>query len=102
MIVYTNNISIYPLSNIASHKKSVQCCEWNLNGNWLATGSKDANVKIFDIRTMKELESLRGHNSDVCSLGWHPQHESLLLSGGYNGSLIYWIVGHNQVPTYML
>lgn len=45
---------------------------------------------------MKELESFRGHNSDVTCLDWHPQHESLLLSGGYFGSLIYWIVGHNQ------
>jgi polyadenylation factor subunit 2 len=47
---------------------------------------------------MKEFEMLRGQNSDVCTIGWHPQHESLLLSGGYNGSLIYWIVGHNQAP----
>eukprot|EP00595_Chromulina_sp_UTEXLB2642_P000006 CAMPEP_0196761990 /NCGR_PEP_ID=MMETSP1095-20130614/1323_1 /TAXON_ID=96789 ORGANISM="Chromulina nebulosa, Strain UTEXLB2642" /NCGR_SAMPLE_ID=MMETSP1095 /ASSEMBLY_ACC=CAM_ASM_000446 /LENGTH=453 /DNA_ID=CAMNT_0042112191 /DNA_START=192 /DNA_END=1553 /DNA_ORIENTATION=+ len=84
------------LSTISSHKKSIMCCQWNQNGNWLATGAKDGQVKIHDIRVMKELENLRGHNSDVCSLQWHPIHESLLLSGGYNGSLIYWLVGHNQ------
>lgn len=30
-------------------------------------------------------------------MAWHPIHESLMLSGGYNGSLIYWLAGQNQV-----
>ena len=80
----------------------MNCCSWNRNGNWLASGSKDGLVKIYDIRTMREVEVLRGQNSDICSLGWHPQHESLLLTGGYNGSLIYWIVGGNQAPHTMI
>lgn len=84
------------ISNITSHKKSVLTCHWNQNGNWLASGGKDGLIKIFDIRVMKEMESLRGHNCDVCQLKWHPTYESLLISGGYNGSLIYWIAGHNQ------
>ncbi len=77
-------------------------------------------VRIFDIRFMKkELEILAGfffknpaifyflllfymygglgHNGDVTSIGWHPHHESLLLSGGYNGSLVYWVIGTTQV-----
>jgi polyadenylation factor subunit 2 len=53
-------------------------------------------VKLYDIRTMREMESYRGHNSDICSLAWHPAHESVLASGGYNGSLIYWLAGTNQ------
>lgn len=85
------------VSNISSHKKTIMCCQWNPNnGNLLATGAKDAMVKIFDIRMMKEIQNLRGHNSDVCSMGWHPQIESLLLTGGYNGSMIYWVVGQND------
>ena len=47
---------------------------------------------------MRDFEVYRGHNTDVGTMQWHPQHESLLLSGGYNGSLIYWIVGTNQAP----
>jgi hypothetical protein len=33
-------------------------------------------------------------------MAWHPIHESLLLSGGYNGSLIYWLAGQNQVSVW--
>jgi polyadenylation factor subunit 2 len=38
---------------------------WNANGNWLASGSMDGLIKLYDIRTMKELEVWRGHNSEV-------------------------------------
>ncbi len=36
-----------------------------MNGNWLATGSRDFLVKLFDIRTMKEFGTLHGHNKEV-------------------------------------
>eukprot|EP01039_Chlorochromonas_danica_P001980 gene1980-2160_t len=86
------------VSTISAHKKQVNCCSWNMNGNWLASGSTDGMVKIYDIRTMKEIEAWRGQNSEVCRIGWHPVHESLLLSGGYNGSLVFWLVGHGAAP----
>ncbi|CAN0455481.1 unnamed protein product [Discosporangium mesarthrocarpum] len=35
----------------------------------------------------------QGHGHDVTALAWHPHHERLLVSGGYDGKLIYWIVG---------
>jgi WD40 repeat protein len=52
-------------STLMGHKKQVNCCKWNQNGNWLATGSKDGLIKLFDIRTMREIEVYKGHNSDV-------------------------------------
>jgi polyadenylation factor subunit 2 len=38
---------------------------WNANGNWLVSGSMDGLVKLYDIRTMREMETWRGHNSEV-------------------------------------
>lgn len=52
-------------STISSHKKQINCCQWNQNGNWLATGSMDGLVKLFDIRVMKEFAVLRGQNTEV-------------------------------------
>lgn len=43
----------------------MNCCLWNANGNWLASGSMDGLIKLYDIRTMKELEVWRGQNSEV-------------------------------------
>jgi WD40 repeat protein len=50
------------------HKNSVLACSWNPNGNLVATASRDTSVRIFDIRTFKELEVFKGHKKDVaCS-----------------------------------
>jgi polyadenylation factor subunit 2 len=56
---------------MTAHKKQVNCCMWNKNGNWLASGSKDGMIKLYDIRTMREIESFRGHNSDVSFIVFH-------------------------------
>jgi hypothetical protein len=86
-------------SVIHSHKNTVLCCDWNVNGNWLATGSRDFLVKLFDIRTMREFKTLHGQNKEVCTVKWHPNHETCLVSGGFNGSLAYWVLGHEGPHT---
>ena len=48
---------------------------------------------MFDIRTLKEVGSFRGHGKDVTSMAWHPQHEGLFVSGGWDGTLLFWHVG---------
>lgn len=53
------------VSTIHAHKGAVLSCAWNMNGTWLATGSRDYLVKVFDIRKMKEVESYNGHYREV-------------------------------------
>lgn len=48
------------------HKNTVQACAWSPSGNLVATASRDQLVKVFDIRAMKELVTLRGHKKEVC------------------------------------
>ena len=50
------------------------------------------NVEVTDIRTQREMGTYRGHNRDVTCASWHPLHEDLFASGGYDGSLLYWLV----------
>lgn len=57
------------------------------------TASRDQLIKLYDLRAMKEIVSLRGHNKEVTSICWHPLHESVFCSGGMDGTLIYWNVG---------
>ncbi|KAI9143687.1 WD40-repeat-containing domain protein [Paraphysoderma sedebokerense] len=81
------------LSTLHSHKNSVHQVSWNRNGNWLLSCSKDQLIKVFDIRKMKEFQSFKGHAKEVNSIAWHPHHEGLFVSGGSDGSLMYWLVG---------
>ena len=81
------------VGTLHDHKNQVTCLRWNVNGNWFVTGCKDQTLKVHDVRTMREIECFKGHTRDVTSVAWHPQHETLLASGGYDGSINYWIVG---------
>ena len=49
------------------HKAAIHCVKWNQNGNWLLTASKDSLIKLYDIRMMKELYTLKGHKKEVNS-----------------------------------
>ena len=72
------------------HKSAISQLRINRNGNFLATASRDHLVKVWDIRMMKELRTLKRHTSDALSVQWHPVHENMLVSGGHEGSIVYW------------
>jgi WD40 repeat protein len=39
-----------------------------MNGNWLLTSAKDQQIKLHDIRMMKELKSYRAHKKEINSI----------------------------------
>ncbi len=69
-----------------------------MNGNWLLTSSRDQLAKLFDIRTMKELQVFRGHRREVTSCQWHPFHEGLFMTGSGDGSINFYHVGGSENP----
>ncbi|CAG8525732.1 5341_t:CDS:10 [Paraglomus brasilianum] len=85
------------VDTLHGHKNPILGLQWNKNGNWLGTAARDQLVKVYDIRMMKDLQTFRGHKKEVCSIAWHPFHERLLVTGGSEGSLMFWIVGQNTV-----
>jgi len=50
-------------------------------------------IKVYDIRAMRELYSLKGHHKEVTSLAWHPHFETVFASGGMDGTLLFWNIG---------
>jgi polyadenylation factor subunit 2 len=50
------------------HKNTIQALAFSpyLDGNYLAAGSRDQSLSVFDIRAMKELRIYRGHKKEVC------------------------------------
>ena len=68
------------VATIHAHKNQVGCVKWNQNGNWLVSGCR-SQVKVFDVRTLREISNFRGHAKEVTSVAWHPHHENLLTTG---------------------
>lgn len=67
------------------HTNGVMCLQFD--DSMLATGSYDATIKIWDIRTGKELRTLTGHESGVRALQFDDRK---LISGSLDRSLKIW------------
>ncbi|QPG73681.1 hypothetical protein FOA43_000994 [Brettanomyces nanus] len=58
------------------------------NERLMAACSRDHSTRVFDLRTMKPLVSIRSFNdTDLSAITWHPIHSSILTIGGYDGSM---------------
>ena len=49
-------------------------------------------LKLFDLRMMGEILNMTSDFREQTSVAWHPHHESMFASGGFDGSLLYWIL----------
>lgn len=67
------------------HSNGVMCLQFD--DNILATGSYDATIKIWDIETGEELQTLRGHTSGIRALQFD---DMKLISGSLDKTLKVW------------
>jgi len=85
------------IATIHAHKSTVMDLQWNDNGNWLLSASRDHLLKLFDIRNLKEeVQTFRGHKKEASAVSWHPVHEGVFASGGSDGSIMFWNVGADK------
>ncbi|CRK18960.1 hypothetical protein BN1723_017730, partial [Verticillium longisporum] len=47
---------------------------------------------------MRDVCLLKGHEKDISTLTWHPQHANLLTTGGHDGSLHHYITDQPNTP----
>lgn len=62
----------------------------------LASVSRDRSMRIFDLRTMKDLFIYRSE-VDLSSLSWNPIHRNMITTGGYDGSMNHYSL-NDTVP----
>lgn len=92
----------YDLSG--GHSKTVNCVRFAPNGQYLASGSDDQLVIIWQLKPMPvefgkieekvqwgQPRQLRGHVGDVMDLSWS-NDSSYLVSGSLDGSAIMWSI----------
>jgi WD40 repeat protein len=73
-------------------------CSLSWNGYILSSGSKDSSILNHDVRIRDHvLNSIIGHNQEVCSLKWSPDG-SYLASGGNDNILNIWDINNTSYP----
>lgn len=66
-----------------------------VNGPFLASGSRDKSIKVWDVTSATCLFSLLGHDNWIRGLSWHPGGK-YLLSASDDKSLRVWDIAHKR------
>ncbi|MEE1204196.1 MAG: TIR domain-containing protein, partial [Bacteroidales bacterium] len=77
----------YIIHNLQGHKDDVNSVTWSPDGKYLASGSEDVLVIIWDANSGERHKTLKGHSHFVWSVSWSPDGK-YLASGSGDGIVI--------------
>ena len=78
-------------ATLEGHKNAISSIAWSPNGQFLASGSLDEDIRIWSVLTRQFHAKLGGHRVRVQSLDWSPDGK-YLASSGADGRLCVWDV----------
>ncbi|MBO5838121.1 MAG: PD40 domain-containing protein, partial [Bacteroidales bacterium] len=71
------------------HSNLVYSVSWSPDGKYLASGSGDKTLIIWDAKSGEKLKTLKGHSSFVESVCWSPDGK-YLASGSWDNTVKIW------------
>jgi COMPASS component SWD3 len=83
------------LKTLRGHDHFVFCCNYNLQGNMIASGCFDETVRLWDSRTGKCLQTLPAHSDPVTSVCFN-RNGSLIVTSSYDGLCRLWDTSTGQ------
>ncbi|KAA3676718.1 transcription initiation factor TFIID subunit 5 [Paragonimus westermani] len=90
--LYATDHSPDALRVFIGHRSDVTAVMMHPNVNYLATGSADRAVRLFDVRSGKLVRLYTGHKGSVQTLAFSPCGR-YLASGGWCGAVCVWDLG---------
>jgi len=90
------------LDNISAHTKLVKTVVFSPDGKYLASGSFDQTINLYEITNTQKLnrvnsDPLSGHASFVNSLAFHP-NGNILVSASDDKTIIIWDITNPSAP----
>ena len=78
-----------PEALLQGHENAVQALAVDPSGRWLASGSADSTVKLWNLETREVRRTMRGRGDFVSALAFAPDG-STLAAGSLDGSIKLW------------
>jgi WD40 repeat protein len=72
------------------HAASINAIAFSSDGAWMATAGLDWQVKVWDVRTGRNLYSLTGHTGSVYAVTFYNAPTPKLATSGLDGTLRLW------------
>src|SRR3990170_3793600 len=83
--------SLHSLRSFVGHTEDVLSLDLSPDGHWLATGSADDSVRLWEVATGRSLAVLQGHTDDVRSVAFSPLGDRL-ASASEDGTVRLWSI----------
>lgn len=77
------------VKSLQGHQEAVAAVAYSPDGQFLATGSFDKTIKLWDAKTLKEIKTFSGHTDLVLTLAFSPDG-SRLISGSQDNTVKVW------------
>ena len=74
---------------LQGHQGAIYCLKFSPNGKFIATGSFDKTVRVWDWKTQMQAECLSEHDLNISDLGWS-YDSNFLVSGAYDQTCKVW------------
>ncbi|KAK3815014.1 MAG: WD40-repeat-containing domain protein [Benniella sp.] len=82
----SNRVLLSPIFIFAAHIGCIKSLA--IGGHFLASGSTDEKIQLYDLRRRKELGALLQHQGTITSLNFH--NKTHMLSGSDDGKVCVW------------
>ena len=77
------------LHTIIAHNKPVSCVAISRDGKFLASGSQDKSIQLWQLNTVQAIGTLNGHKNSINCLFWLDNHRTL-ISGSEDKTIKFW------------
>jgi len=100
----------YPLETVIQrgHRAAIWSVAYSPDGKYIATGSRDYSIKLWEVSSGREIRTFLGHLNSVTTLVFDPTGK-YIASGSYDKNVIVWeiatgkeiqrITGHKDIVT---
>jgi WD40 repeat protein len=87
------------VNSFKGHNQEIRCLAVSKDGKFLASGSEDHSIIVWDLATGKDIRTIKAHQGNVYGLAFSPDGKSLASAGEDKAVRVWDLTGKQVVKT---